>query len=110
MRFVFLNSDKEIFDVNKIEATKLSCTIFKIESLGLLQAPIQRVLGALENKDNAKKEEAVAEAAPVVSEVAAAPEAPVVEAAPEVEATPEAPVVEAAPEAPSAEAEATPEA
>jgi hypothetical protein len=40
MRFVFLNSDKEIFDVNKIEANKLSCTIFKIESLGLLQAPI----------------------------------------------------------------------
>lgn len=40
MRFVFLNGDKEIFDVNKIEATKLSCTIFKIESLGLLQAPI----------------------------------------------------------------------
>jgi large subunit ribosomal protein L10 len=60
------------------------------EIIGLLMSPIQRVLGALENKDAAK--EAVVEAA-----------APIVEAAPAVE---EAPAAEAAPEAPAADAPA----
>ncbi len=66
------------------------------EVIGLLQSPIQRVLGALQNKDAAK--EAVAEevAAPVAEVVA---EAPAVEAAP----VAEAPVAEAAPEAPAVE-------
>ncbi len=65
------------------------------EIIGLLQSPIQRVLGALENKDAAKG----AEAAPAVEA------APVAEAAPEVVAeapateTPEAPAAETAPEA-----------
>ena len=86
------------------------------EVIGLLQAPIQRVLGALQNKDAAK--EAVAEevAAPVAEVVA---DAPAVEAAPGAEApvveTPvaevpaietsaiETPAAEAAPEAPAAE-------
>ncbi len=58
------------------------------EIIGLLQSPIQRVLGALENKDAAKGAAPEAEA-PVV-EAAAAPEA-------------EAPAAEAAPEAPAAE-------
>jgi large subunit ribosomal protein L10 len=79
------------------------------EVIGLLQSPIQRVLGALQNKDAAKEE-----AAPVAEEAApaAAPvvEAPVVEA-PVVEApVVEAPVTEApATEAPAAET-AAPEA
>ena len=51
------------------------------EVIGLLQSPIQRVLGALENKDNAKGKEAAAPVAEVaaeapVAEAPAAPEAP----------------------------------
>ena len=76
------------------------------EVIGLLHTPIQRVLGALQNKDAAKAEE--------VAEVAAAPvveaAAPVVEAAPAVEApvaeapvSPEAPAADAAAETPAAE-------
>jgi large subunit ribosomal protein L10 len=65
------------------------------EVIGLLQSPIQRVLGALQNKDAAKAEVAeppvaVAEAAPVAEVVAAAPTAET----PAVEATPEAPAAE----------------
>lgn len=65
------------------------------EIIGLLQSPIQRVLGALQNKDAAKEE--------VAEQVVAA-----VEAAPVVE-TPavEPPVAEATPEAPAAEATKT---
>jgi large subunit ribosomal protein L10 len=78
------------------------------EVIGLLQSPIQRVLGALQNKDAAKAEEATAEAtptveaaAPVVEETAAA----VTEEKTETPAT-EAPTAEAAPETPAAEAKA----
>ena len=77
------------------------------EVIGLLQSAIQRVLGALQNKDAAK---AVAEeaAAPVAEVVA---EAPAVEAAPVAEApATETPAAEATPEAPAAEAEETPQA
>jgi large subunit ribosomal protein L10 len=71
------------------------------EVIGLLQAPIQRVLGALQNKD-AAKEVAEEVAAPVVAEVVA--EAPAVETAPVAEVpVAETPVAEAAPEAPAAE-------
>lgn len=65
------------------------------EVIGLLQSPIQRVLGALQNKD---AEKAVAEeAASPVAEIAA-------EAAPVAEApATETPAAEAAPEAPAAE-------
>ena len=107
LKAAFINGDVFVGD-NQLKALTLIKTKNELigDIIGLLQAPIQRVLGALENKDNAKKEEAVAEAAPVVAEVAAAPEAPVAEA-PAVEAAPEA---EATPEAPAADAEATPEA
>ncbi len=72
------------------------------EVIGLLQSPIQRVLGALQNKDAAKEVVAEEVAAPV-AEVAA--EAPAVEAAPVAEApVAETPAAEAAPEAPAAEA------
>jgi large subunit ribosomal protein L10 len=46
------------------------------EVIGLLQSPIQRVLGALENKDNAKDATPAEEVAPVAE---AAPEAPAAE-------------------------------
>ncbi len=62
------------------------------EVIGLLQSPIQRVLGALQNKDAAKAAE---ESAPVA-------EAPVAEA-PVAEAATETPAAEATPEAPAAE-------
>ncbi|MEI7964738.1 MAG: 50S ribosomal protein L10 [Chitinophagaceae bacterium] len=74
------------------------------EVIGLLQSPIQRVLGALQNKDAANAEEAVAEAPVAVAAeapVAVVAETPVAEA-PVVEA----PAAEAAPEAPAAEAAA----
>lgn len=60
------------------------------EIIGLLQSPIQRLISALENKEEAKG--------------AKTEEAPAVEAAPEVEA--EAPATEETPEAPAAEGEA----
>jgi large subunit ribosomal protein L10 len=71
------------------------------EVIGLLQAPIQRVLGALQNKDAAKEVVAEEVAAPVAEVVA---EAPPVEVAPVAEAAAtETPAAEAAPEAPAAE-------
>ncbi len=71
------------------------------EVIGLLQSPIQRVLGALQNKDAAKDVVAEEAAAPVAEVVA---EAPAVEAAPVAEApVVETPAAEAAPEAPAAE-------
>ena len=84
------------------------------EVIGLLLAPIQRVLGALQNKDAAK--EAVVEAVPVVAEAAPVAEAatePVAEVAAAESPVAEAPVAEATPEvaaAPEAETPATPEA
>ena len=74
------------------------------EVIGLLQSPIQRVLGALQNKDAAN----AAEATPIAEVVSEAPvaevvaEAPAAEAVPEAPAT-EAPVAEAAPDAPAAD-------
>ena len=66
------------------------------EVIGLLQSPIQRVLGALQNKDAGS---AVAEAAAVVDVVAEAPVA-------ETPAT-ETPAAELAPETPAADASGT---
>ena len=79
------------------------------EVIGLLLAPIQRVLGALQNKDAAK--EVVAEEAPVAVETVA--ETAPVEAAAQATEAPatEAPATEApATEAPAEEKPATPEA
>src|SRR5437868_2513060 len=61
------------------------------EVIGLLQSPIQRVLGALQNKDAAKAEETPVAEAPVAETPVA--EAPVAEA-PAAEATPETPAAE----------------
>ncbi len=74
------------------------------EVIGLLQSPIQRVLGALQNKDAAKAvaEAPVVEAAPVAEVVVA--EVPVVEATPVAEApATETAAAETAPETQAAE-------
>jgi len=82
------------------------------EVIGLLQAPIQRVLGALQNKDAAKEVVAEEAAAPVAEVAVEAPvaEAPVAEAPVAEAPVAEAPAPEAAEAAPEAAAEAAPEA
>jgi large subunit ribosomal protein L10 len=117
LKAAFINGDVFTGD-NQLKALTMIKTKNELvgEVIGLLLAPIQRVLGALQNKDAAK--EVVAEvAAPVVAEVAApvvAEVAPVVvEAAPVVEPVAEAaPAVEVAPvaEAPADETPTAPEA
>ncbi len=109
LKAAFINGDVFTGD-NQLKALTMIKTKNELvgEVIGLLLAPIQRVLGALQNKDSAKEvvEEVaapvVAEAAPVVVE-AVAEAAPVVEAAPSVEAP-------AVAEAPADETPATPEA
>lgn len=93
LKAAFINGDVFVGD-NQLKALTQIKTKNELigEVIGLLQSPIQRVLGALENKDNAKKEEAPAA-------VEAAPEAPAV-----AEVAPEAPAAEATPEAPAADA------
>jgi large subunit ribosomal protein L10 len=104
LKAAFINGDVFVGD-NQLKALTMIKTKNELigDVIGLLQAPIQRVLGALENKDNAKKEEAIVEAAPV-AEVAPVVEAVAVPEAPAAEAVPEAPVPEAAPEAPATDA------
>jgi len=101
LKAAFINGDVFVGDKQLKALTQIKTKNELIgEIIGLLQSPIQRVLGALENKENAKKEEAapVAEAAaPVVEAPAAATEAPAAEAAPEAPSADAAP--EAAPEA-----------
>jgi len=103
LKAAFINGDIFVGD-NQLKALTQIKTKNELigEVIGLLQSPIQRVLGALQNKDAAKgAEEVVAEAAaPAVEAAAPVAEAPVAEAP-------------AAPEAPAADAaapEATPEA
>jgi large subunit ribosomal protein L10 len=101
LKAAFINGDVFVGDNQLVALTKIKTKNELIgEVIGLLQAPIQRVLGALQNKDAAKEAEAVAEVAAPVAEAA-----PVVEAAAPVV---EAPVAEApaAPEAPAADAPA----
>lgn len=99
LKAAFINGDVFVGD-NQLKALTQIKTKNELigEIIGLLQSPIQRVLGALENKDNAKKEEPAQAEAPVVEAAAPAPEAPVAEAAPE------APATDAAPESPTTEA------
>ncbi len=102
LKAAFINGDVFTGD-NQLKALTMIKTKNELigEVIGLLQAPIQRVLGALQNKDAAK--EVVAEAPAAEASVAEAPvaEAPVAEA----------PVAEApAAEAPADETPAAPEA
>ena len=102
LKAAFINGDIFVGDNQLIALTKIKTKNELIgEVIGLLQAPIQRVLGALQNKDAAAQpvaEVAVEQAAPVASVAEVAPEA--------VAPVAEAPVVEAAPAAPEAEAPA----
>jgi large subunit ribosomal protein L10 len=101
LKAAFINGDVFVGDNQLIALTKIKTKNELIgEVIGLLQAPIQRVLGALQNKDAAAQpvaEVAVEQAAPVASVAEVAPEA--------VAPVAEAPVVEAAPEAEAPAAE-----
>jgi large subunit ribosomal protein L10 len=101
LKAAFINGDVFVGD-NQLKALTQIKTKNELigELIGLLQAPIQRVIGALQNREAAK--DAVVEAAPVVAE------APVAEVAAPVEVVAEAPVAEAAAE--EAPAEEAPEA
>lgn len=103
LKAAFINGDVFVGD-NQLKALTQIKTKNELigEIIGLLQSPIQRVLGALENKENAVKPgsapvaEEAAPAAEVVTETPAATTEAAVEAAPAAEET----------AAPSAEAEA----
>jgi large subunit ribosomal protein L10 len=88
LKAAFINGDVFVGDNQLIALTKIKTKNELIgEVIGLLQAPIQRVLGALQNKDAAA--ENVAAPAPVAEaavETAAAPVEEVAPAAPETEA------------------------
>lgn len=104
LKAAFINGDVFVGDDQLVALTKIKTKNELIgEIIGLLNSPIQRVLGALQNKDAAKAPEAAAEevAAPVAEAAPAVEAAPVAEAAPAAEApaAPEAPAAEAAPEA-----------
>jgi large subunit ribosomal protein L10 len=105
LKAAFINGDVFVGD-NQLKALTQIKTKNELigELIGLLQAPIQRVLGALENKDNASKSAdalVAEEVAPAV--VSEEPAAPTAEVAAE-------PTTEAAPEAPAPDAEPTTEA
>ncbi len=105
LKAAFINGDVFVGD-NQLKALTQIKTKNELigEVIGLLMSPIQRVLAALENKENAKKEEpaaAVAETAPPAApatETSAAPEAPAAETTPESPSA-DAPAPDAAPEA-----------
>ncbi len=82
LKAAFINGDVFVGDNQLAALTKIKTKNELIgEVIGLLQAPIQRVLGALQNKDAAKEAEVVAEvAAPAVEAAAPVVEAPVAEA------------------------------
>jgi len=103
LKAAFINGDVFVGDNQLKNLTQIKTKNELIgEVIGLLQAPIQRVLGALQNKDaaNAASEVVaeVAETPPVVEVVA---ESPAVEVAAPVEETPSA--AEPTAEAPAAE-------
>lgn len=106
LKAAFINGDVFVGDNQLVALTKIKTKNELIgEIIGLLNSPIQRVLGALQNKDAAQP---VAEAA-AEEKTAPVAEAPAVEAAPA--AVVEAPVAEApVAEAPAAETPAAPEA
>lgn len=106
LKAAFINGDVFVGD-NQLKAlTKIKTKNELIgEVIGLLQSPIQRVIGALQNREAAKGKEEVA-AAPIAEATTAEAAAPVVEApvaseAPvaEAPAAPEAPATDPAPEA-----------
>jgi large subunit ribosomal protein L10 len=99
LKAAFINGDVFIGNDKLVALTQIKTKNELIgEVIGLLQSPIQRVLGALQNKDAGKAPEASAavEAAPVAeakveaAPVAEAPAAPTAEATPAADETPAA--------------------
>ena len=73
LKAAFINGEIYVGDNQLVTLTKIKTKNELIgEVIGLLQSPIQRVVSALQNKENAKGPEAAAPKAPL----AAAPEAP----------------------------------
>ena len=109
LKAAFINGDVFTGD-NQLKALTQIKTKNELigEIIGLLQSPIQRVLGALQNKDAAKPE-AETTAAEVKTEEATPVAEATTEAAAEAPAA-EAKTEEATPEAPTAETDAAPEA
>lgn len=97
LKAAFINGDVFVGD-NQLKALTQIKTKNELigEVIGLLQSPIQRVIGALQNRENATGAAATAEAAPVA-------EAPAETPATEAPAAPEAPAAEGTEEAPKAE-------
>ena len=121
LKAAFLNGDVFVGNDQLLALTRIKTKNELIgEVIGLLMSPIQRVIGALQNRpeggDATKAEVAAeapkAEATPEAPKAEATPEAPKTEAkveeAPKAEATPEAPKEEAKPDA--SQTEASPEA
>lgn len=93
LKAAFINGDVFVGDNQLKTLTQIKTKNELIgEIIGLLQSPIQRVIGALQNRENATGAAATAEAAPVA-------ETPATEAP----AAPEAPAAEGSEEAPKAE-------
>ena len=116
LKAAFINGDVFVGD-NQLKAlTQIKSKNELIgEVIGLLMSPIQRVLGALQNKDAAKEEETAGsvEATAPVAEVAETPAEPTAAPVAEAPVTPPAPAAASAPvaEVPVTEAtvpEATP--
>ena len=107
LKAAFINGDVFVGD-NQLKALTQIKTKNELigEIIGLLQSPIQRVLGALQNKDAAKAEAPVAEVAAPVAEAPVAEASATEVPAAEVPVAPEVPATET----PTAEAGETPEA
>lgn len=93
LKLAFINGDLYAGD-NQLKALTQIKTKNELigEVIGLLLSPIQRVIGALQNKPEG-------DVAPVAAEAAPAAEAPATEAAPEAPAAPGAPAAEEKPAA-----------
>jgi large subunit ribosomal protein L10 len=95
LKAAFINGDIFVGDSQLVALTKIKTKNELIgEIIGLLNSPIQRVLGALQNKDAAKEVVAEVAAAPIVEEAAPVVAEAIPEAEPEAPAA-DAPVVEA---------------
>jgi len=110
LKLAFINGDVYAGDNNLKALTQIKTKNELIgDVIGLLLSPIQRVIGALQNRPEADLAPVAAEAAPATEATTEAPvtETPAAEAAPEVPVTEapvtEAPAAEAAPETPAAE-------
>lgn len=107
LKAAFINGDVFVGD-NQLKALTMIKTKNEMigEVIGLLQSPIQRVIGALQNRENAAgavTEEVAAPAVEATTEAAPAAEAPVAEAPVAETPATEAPAAEATGETPAAE-------